>query len=168
MASTFPDKQRLAEPEPSPSTRILRNGLIVGVLVLLGLILVGLSVVDRSNGRETDTKGMTRTVEGGSVTVAATWEGLAADPVFDITMDTHSVNLDDFDLSKLAVLRVDGVEVQPIEWDAATGGHHREGTLTFSATAPDGSLLIGPETATIELVVRDVAGVPERIFQWNP
>jgi hypothetical protein len=31
-----------------------------------------------------------------------------------------------------------------------------------------GKLEIGPNTAWIELVIRDVAGVPERVFRWTP
>ena len=35
-------------------------------------------------------------------------------------------------------------------------------------TAADGSALIAPDTRTIELVIRDIAGVPERVFRWTP
>ena len=59
-----------------------------------------------------------------------------------------------------------GREVAPSGWDAPKGGHHREGTLTFPAAAADGAPVIGPDTRAVELVVRDVAGVPERRFQW--
>lgn len=111
----------------------------------------------------------TQTSEGGQVTVEVTWQGLSAGPVFTVALNTHSVNLDDYDLMKLAVLRTDqGVEIRPIGWDAPAGGHHRSGTLTFPAKAPDGSPLIGPGTRTVELVIREVAGVPERVFRWTP
>lgn len=83
-------------------------------------------------------------------------------------MDTHAVDLDGYDLGQLAVLRTDGGrEVRPSGWDAPKGGHHRSGTLTFPATAADGSPLIGPTTRAIELVIRDVGGVPERRFRWT-
>ena len=83
-------------------------------------------------------------------------------------MDTHAVDLDGFDLKQLAVLRVDGREIQPAGWDAPKGGHHRSGTLSFPATGSDGRPLITADTRSIELLIRDVAGVPERVFVWRP
>ena len=112
--------------------------------------------------------GATQTNEGGQVTVKATWNGVSTGPVFAIVMDTHAVDLDGFDLKQLAVLRLDGREVQPSGWDAPKGGHHRSGTLSFPATGSDGRPLITANTRTVELVIRDVAGVPERVFVWQP
>jgi hypothetical protein len=69
-------------------------------------------------------------------------------------------------LKQLALLRINGArEVQPTGWDAPRGGHHRAGTLTFPAIAADGSALIAPNTRSIELVMRDIAGVPERVLR---
>lgn len=114
------------------------------------------------------TDAATQTSEGGQVTVKATWQGLDAGPVFMIVMDTHAVDLDGYDLTQSAVLRTaQGQEVRPTGWDAPKGGHHREGTLTFPSTAPDGSALLPAGTKSVELVIRDVAGVPERTFQWT-
>ena len=111
----------------------------------------------------------TQTNEGGQVTVKATWQGPSAGPVFTVVMDTHAVDLDGYDLKQLAALRIDGGrEVQPAGWDAPKGGHHREGTLTFPVTAADGRPLIGSDTRTIELIIRDVAGVRERDLRWTP
>jgi len=113
--------------------------------------------------------GATQSNEGGQVTVKVTWQGSNADLTFDVVMDTHAVDLDGFDLKQLALLRINGArQVQPTGWDAPKGGHHRTGTLTFPAKAADGSALIAPGTRTIELVIRDIAGVPERVFRWTP
>jgi hypothetical protein len=87
--------------------------------------------------------------------------------VFDVVLDTHSVDLDAIDLRQLAVLRTsDGREARPTGWDAPKGGHHRSGTLAFPASAADGAPLIGQETQTITLVIQNVAGVPARTFTW--
>jgi len=111
----------------------------------------------------------TQTNEGGQVTVKATWNGASAGPVFDVALDTHAVDLDGFDLAQLAVLRADGGrEVRPTGWDAPKGGHHRSGRLTFPTTTADGTTLISAGTRTVELVIRGVAGVPERVFVWRP
>jgi hypothetical protein len=62
---------------------------------------------------------------------------------------------------KAVVLRDDtGKEYAPISWDGAgPGGHHREGKLKFAA------LTTRPKSLT--LVLKDVAGVPERRFKWD-
>src|SRR5512138_726621 len=57
--------------------------------------------------------GATQTNDGGQVTIKATWNGVSTRPVFDIALNTHAVDLDGFDLAQLAVLRVDGREIQP-------------------------------------------------------
>jgi len=65
------------------------------------------------------------------------------------------------------VLRTDRNEdAAPIGWDAPAGGHHREGTLSFSATTADGSPLITAETRVLELRIRDIGGVPETTLRW--
>ncbi|MEO6043650.1 MAG: hypothetical protein ABIQ47_06990 [Tepidiformaceae bacterium] len=100
------------------------------------------------------------------MTVDLTWDGSKAGPVFKAVLDTHSIDLDGFDLAKLAVLRTDGgIEVAPIAWDAAKGGHHREGKLSFPATV-DGRPLLDELVRGITVIVRDVAS-PERSFRWT-
>jgi len=42
---------------------------------------------------------------------------------------------------------------------ATGGGHHRQAVLRFGKVAPD--------VKTIELIIKDVAGVKERTFRWN-
>lgn len=104
--------------------------------------------------------GATQTNEGGQVTIKATLQDANSASSFKITMDTHAVDLDGYNLAKLAVLRTNqGQIVQPTGWDAPKGGHHREGTLTFPAIAPD--------TRTVDLIIRNVADVPERTLTWT-
>jgi hypothetical protein len=145
----------------------------VGLVIVLGLVLPGCggSEPDDSAENTTDTdqpSAATQTSEGGGVTVAVTWQGPSGGPAFEVAMDTHSVDLDIYDLRQLAVLRNDqGQEVQPNGWDAPEGGHHREGTLSFPTETADGGQVIGPDAHKIELVIRDVADVPERRFEWT-
>ena len=148
--------------------QLVRLLAIAGLVVTLALVLAGCGSAG-SNGSAGKQSSATRTSEGGGVTVAATWKGRNAGPVFEVAMDTHSVDLDGYDLRKLAALRTDGGdEVRPSgAWDAPKGGHHREGTLTFPQRSPDGSRVIGPDTRRIQLVIRDVADVPERSFEWK-
>ena len=100
--------------------------------------------------------------DAGAVTIAVSWLATAS-PAARVVMDTHSVDLDGFDLKTLARVRLDGGPwTAPSSWDAAKGGHHREGTLTFGSLdrrAVDAAALI-------ELEVRDVAA-PSRILRWE-
>jgi hypothetical protein len=109
----------------------------------------------------------TQVSDANQVKVAATWRGPERGPIFEMALDTHVVDLDGYDLTRLAVLRTDqGLEVAPSGWDAPKGGHHRSGTLSFPPVIGDRPV-ISPGTGAIELIVRDVAGVPERTFRWT-
>lgn len=84
--------------------------------------------------------------------------------VFDVAMNTHSVNLDQYDLGELAVLRDDeSKEYRPAAWRSAPGGHHRSGTLTFPVPA---SLSQG-KAKYLNLIIRYGAGVKERVLKWE-
>lgn len=150
-----------------------RRSFLVGLAATPLVLLTGCGAVvstmrGTTSSTNASTSAATRTSDAGQVTVSVTWEGLAAGPVFTVAMNTHAVDLDGYDLRQLAVLRTDkGQDVRPIGWDAPKGGHHRQGALTFPAKAADGSPLIASNTRSVELVIRDVAGVPERTFQWN-
>ncbi|MHB0869820.1 MAG: hypothetical protein ACYC66_10505 [Chloroflexota bacterium] len=126
----------------------------------------------QGNGGAGASKGTTRTDEGGSVTIEVTWENprdTNGPLAFSVAMDTHSVNLDGYDLGKLALLRNDrGQELKPERWDAPSGGgHHRSGTLSFSAKDGSGKPVVDAGVRVLELVIRDVAGVKERVLKWK-
>ena len=105
----------------------------------------------------------TRTSEGGQVTVVVDWAGPDDQAVFDISLDTHSVDLDALDLSD-AVLRNDrGETLAAQSWAAPKGGHHREGALAFEGNATP--FFAG--TAWIELVLSGVGDLPERTLRWQ-
>lgn len=141
------------------------------VLLTGGLVALGSQQKSPPPAEPADrlAEGGTLYSEGGRVTVAVFWDGLVraeGDRVtlaFQVAMDTHSVNLDAYDLAKLAVLRNDrGETVRPASWEAPRGGHHRKGVLTFAVPA---KFVAGARF--LELVVRDVAGVPERVLRWE-
>ena len=140
---------------------------LVGVLAVLGAwVLLASCSGPGGDGQSKSAGAGKRTSDVGSVTVDLTWEGVGSGPVFTVRMDTHSVDLDGFDLKNLAVLRTDeGLEVAPASWDAPSGGHHREGKLTFPETV-DGRPVLGEGTRGATVIVRDVAA-PERSFQWT-
>lgn len=97
------------------------------------------------------------------MTVVVAWAGPAAGAVFDVTLDTHSVDLDALDLSD-AILQNDRGEALSAEaWAAPKGGHHREGRLTFRGDTA--SFFTGARW--VELVLIGVGDLAERTLRWE-
>ncbi len=105
---------------------------------------------------------LARTHEANAVSVEIVprnlYDNAAGTLEFEVTFTTHSVDLA-YDFAALALLRSDvGEEVTALKWDGPNGGHHVFGVLSFPALKARGQ--------TITLVLRDIAGVPERAFEW--
>lgn len=115
-------------------------------------------------------KALTVTSNEGDITLSVTWKGIIDDGVvFDVVMDTHAVNLDNYDLAKMAVLRgSQGRQVMPTSWAAPPGGHHRSGTLIFPVKDSSDQPLIEEATQSVELSINNVGGVSSRRFEWTP
>ncbi len=109
---------------------------------------------------------------GGGVTVEATLlnpKDIDERVTFSLKFDTHSVNLDEYDLANISHLRDDlGRELHgPVLEKAEGSGHHRSAIISFSNKNDEGMPIFTPETKYIELAVNDVAGVVERTFRWE-
>ena len=78
---------------------------------------------------------------------------------FEVQMNTHSEALEE-DMVAVSSLKDNAGRVyQATAWQgSAPGGHHREGVLEFP------KLENNPESIT--LIIRKVAEVPERTFEW--
>ena len=125
----------------------------------LGLLLFTLLLVTQSLAA---TRALTRTHSGGGVTAKVTYLNPedAEDTRFEISLDTHSVNLDSYDLKALSSLRDSaGRTYQPSNVENKGSGHHRQVVLVFPKPAAVSS--------RIELVIKDIAGVKERSFVWD-
>lgn len=103
----------------------------------------------------------TKTDEQGQVTVAVAPLSLESSQwKFDVTFNTHSVELDQDPIQISELYDNTGTVYKPIAWEGAgPGGHHREGILVFQP--------INPKPASVELKIKDVGGVPDRSFKWN-
>ena len=105
--------------------------------------------------------------EQGAVSVAVTPIDLsqaAATLAFEVTMNTHSVELS-MDLAELATLTTDnGRTVSPTLWDAVPGGHHVSGVLTFPAVVEGTAVLEGATDLTLTITGVDS---PSRTFTWS-
>ncbi len=164
-------------------SRFIKSSVLIGIIIITAMATAGCSsrfepikdgetapvpapAVSRVNA---STSEPVQTSEGGSVTIDVEWvevrnPAAGGSLTFHVGMNTHSVELDDYDLGELAILR-DGTgnEYQPVSWESEPGGHHRSGTLVFSL--PD-SLRQG-KAEYVEVVIRSVAGIDERVLKWE-
>jgi hypothetical protein len=140
--------------------------------------MMGQGMTEDCRGKNQPKMGMsssslTKTDSQGPVTLEITYDpqGQATRDqlVFKVAMDTHSVELGDFDLGQVSVLHNDqGVEVGPSGWTSpGAGGHHVKGELVFPAVDPSGKPLLAAETQFVELRVKEVGGIQERVFRWD-
>jgi len=129
--------------------------LLLAVLFLGGLILTGESF----GAGASDT---TQSVSGGGVTVKVTYLNPKSGdaPRFSAVLDTHSVNLDGYELKNITFLRDEtGKIYPPTAVENKGSGHHREVVLTFPK--------VSPESKRMDVVIKNVAGVKERTFRWD-
>ncbi len=105
---------------------------------------------------------LTRTHSGGGVTVKVTYLNPRGgeEARFDVALDTHSVNLDAYDLKALSVLRDGtGKDHKASRVENKGSGHHRQIIVVFPSPSP--------KAKTLELVIKDIGGVKERSFRWD-
>jgi hypothetical protein len=129
-------------------------------IVFGGMVLSGLLGNGESFGAAASDA--TQAVSGGGVTAKVTYLNPKSsdDPRFQVVLDTHSVALDSYDLKALSLVRDDtGKTYLPNAAENQGGGHHRQVILTFPK--------LSPEAKSLEMVIKDVAGVKERTFRWN-
>ena len=132
--------------------------------VVLGVIGLLTGVGNRLVSAAPSSAVATQRVDGNGVTVIATLlreqpEGTA----IKLTLDTYFVNLVRYDFEELAILRDDTGTTHSVTSVERIGSglkpHFRQAVLRFPKMAP--------EAKTIELVVKEVAGVKERVFRWE-
>jgi hypothetical protein len=131
--------------------------------MLLGVVVGALIVVAPGPaGAGEAPPGSKQSVAGGGVTVAVSLLKERSDaPMFQVVLDTHSVDLDGYRFEEIVRLRDgQGGEVAPAAVEGAKGsGHHREATVRFAWPEP--------RPKRLEVVVKGVAGVSERVFRWT-
>lgn len=165
-----------------------RKWIVAGAVILFLLAMV--AIYGRSSGpaqavapaaaggkaSSSSSSGLVQTSDEASVTIEVRWanrdsaaKASGNEPLeFKVGMNTHSVDLDAIDLGKQATLRNDrGQEVAPAKWDAAPGGHHRAGSLTFPAADSSGKPIVDSGTKYVEMSIRNVANVKERTLRWS-
>jgi hypothetical protein len=137
---------------------------LLGPLLAATFLFVGVS----SNVFAVSKKDLRRIDDRGPVEVVSVYlnplEKVDDDTLaFEITLDTHSVNLSQYKLQELSTLKIGGgAEIKASGWkNPGGGGHHISGTVVFETGALSSA-------DTIELIVRNIGGIEERIFTWEP
>jgi hypothetical protein len=107
-------------------------------------------------------EGLTKRDARGPVTVVVTLADApaAGAPLkVQVVLDTHSVGLDGIAFDQAVVLRSpDGTDARAAAVEQSPGGgHHRQALLVFAPV----------EKGPIRIVVKDVGGIPERVFLWD-
>ena len=128
------------------------------IILTVGLVLAGSG---QAVAGETPTTAK-QSVPGVGVTVDVTYLRERAEaPLFQVVLDTHAANLDGYRFEEIVRLRDGrGGEMTPAAVEGAKGsGHHREASVRFAWPEP--------KPNSVELVVKGVAGVPERLFRWS-
>lgn len=98
--------------------------------------------------------------EGVTVKVILLDSNRSGDLRFQGVLDTHSVNLDGYELKKIAVLRDGpGKNHLPKSVESKESRQHRQSTLVLAKMAKG--------TKRVELVIKGIAEVKERVIRWN-
>jgi hypothetical protein len=142
--------------EAQDTMKVVRSVILLAVGLFLGFAIETRVSFGASAG------GLTQTQSGGGVTVKVTYlNPKASDDVrFQVLLDTHSVNLDGYDLKRLSLLRDEtGKTYEVARTEGKGSGHHREFILIFPQSSGDAKRL--------EFVIKDIAGVKERTFRWD-
>lgn len=102
----------------------------------------------------------TKTDSAGEVTIEATPKSLEEkDFEFEISITTHSVELNQDMVAVSKLIDDRGIEYRPNLWKGdGPGGHHRNGSLRFEG--------IIQKPKSIKLTINSIGGV-ERNFSWD-
>jgi len=107
----------------------------------------------------------------GDVTAEIQFVGLTnqGEIAFRVKMDSHTIRLDQYLLDQSSTLANDqGVKVKASTWETSRPSkHHVSGTLYFPSKDASGKVLFGPGTRKVTLMIKGLAGISERVFQWN-
>ena len=139
--------------------------------LVLGLALITLACSSDGAPRAagTPSQDLTQTAEAGGITVEARWltEGQLTDLdadisrypldaflLFELTLDTHSGDLNDIDLQDAAMLRQGQAVASPEAWvSESDDSHHRSGVLVFPLELHEGRVELAVNVKNDELVL---------------
>jgi len=75
----------------------------------------------------------------------------------NLSANTHSIELRQFDLSQITTLEYDGKVLRPVKADRI-GGHHARGRIIFETN---------DNPKSFRIVIRGIPNVQERVYEWK-
>jgi hypothetical protein len=125
-----------------------------------GMMMQGMMGGTTSAGpkKEEQTSGPQKTLEKteDGVTAKVSLENTDGTETFKVALETHTVDLEKYKFDEIVVLRADGKEYKARVKSQEGSGHHRSAVVEFD----------NPKTKEVEIVIKDVAGVKERVFKF--
>lgn len=129
------------------------NKLFIALAVIVAVTSHSASAADERRG---DSLQRTREGSEAGVTVKLSLEGKGDTITVKVALNTHTVALDRYQFDEIVVLRAGGKEYKAQTKSQEGSGHHRSAVIEFK----------DPGTKSFEVVIKDVAGVKERVFKF--
>ena len=140
-------------------------------LVLFFAVIIGIYVVygfiNEPSGSQINTQTVlqqkyntisTGTTDSGDVSVDLTPRGVVNGQFqVDFEINTHSVELSQYDLAKITALEYNGKKINPMNAPKLEG-HHSSGTLTFN---------FEEDLNNFKITMKGIPNVEERVFEWR-
>lgn len=113
------------------------------------------AAADNPQGFQTISSGST---DPGSAQVDLTPKGVENGQLkVDFVINTHSVELSQYDLTKITALEYGGKKINPASAPKLQG-HHGSGTIVFN---------VGQDLNKFKIIIAGMPNVQERIFEWG-
>lgn len=145
-------------------TKIPKEYLVLGIIIIL-IILLSLFELNKPSSpttqipNQTTQQGNVLEKEEGKVTVTIQYLPEKSDTkiaVFQISFNTHSVDLDSFDPNTQITLEKDGKILKPQSINPTGSSHHKEFDITFEKVK-----------SPFSIVITNLANIPKREFTFT-
>ena len=139
-------------------------GLLLVVVFIFIYTIYGFELNSRPNSlQEPTTAAAFKTISSGSTEIGSAQIDLTPKGIVngqflvDFAINTHSVDLSQFDLKKITTLQYNGKKILPYS-ATALAGHHNFGTIVFD---------IGEDIKSFKITIVGIPNVSERNFEWE-
>ncbi|OGG18622.1 hypothetical protein A3D05_01970 [Candidatus Gottesmanbacteria bacterium RIFCSPHIGHO2_02_FULL_40_24] len=136
--------------------------LIIVIFLIVFISLISLAKEEREiqkiNPLDTNLNKNSQFQEQGNVSVSIKFLSEKSSPdtlFFSVSLDTHSVDLDQFNFGKNVLLEYQNSSGKPRDITLYGGGHHRQAELSFPQVPPP-----------YKIIIKDLAGITRREFEF--
>ena len=144
----------------------MKRNKATGILVFFILLILSIAIIGCSNNVEKINENnnipifkaiFSGSLDAGDATVELTPKGFDNGKFkVDISVNTHSVDLSQYDLMEITTLQYGGRQIKP-ESVPKLAGHHNYGTMIFDLDK-------SPES--FKITINGIPNVMERVFEW--